>query len=1178
TTDTTTIGKYQLNGKRLTVNNIKTSFTDNSLTDGDIAFNSSNVTWGGRDSLLSSNGSLTVGNGTTLELRDVKQTEGINKTLVLDGGAIASGTNGNGGGSGATLRSALRVDTTGTLNGNNWGFRINLGLYGPISGKGTLNITGSQGVSFFGDTSAFTGNLLLKTNSRLYLAPVEDTVLAANLSKEGTGKAVKQGIKNLTLTGDNHLYTNELEVQAGTLTLGSTTAATGGDIRMTAGTLKLDADSKVSLSNLAAGGTVDLHGHSGTLNIKANEAGSAITSSDVNNGSSLNLLVNSSSTLNSTISGQKIHLNKQGTGDLTLAASNTFTGDVLLSAGKTIAGNLNAFGAAANIVSVAKNALLDLNGNSVLNNLNLASGTLVNSKAGALKLGTLSLSDNSTATFNGITDTTTIGKYQLNGKRLTVNNIKTSFTDNSLTDGDIAFNSSNVTWGGRDSLLSSNGSLTVGNGTTLELRDVKQTEGINKTLVLDGGTIASGTNGNGGGSGATLRSALRVDTTGTLNGNNWGFRINLGLYGPISGKGTLNITGSQGVSFFGDTSAFTGNLLLKTNSRLYLAPVEDTVLAANLSKEGTGKAVKQGIKNLTLTGDNHLYTNELEVQGGTLTLGSVTAATGGDMRIQTSATLNSEYNNTVGGSLYNSGTVKLKRAGSSLNVKGNYTQQSNAVLGIAIDPILGAAMLNVTGSATVAGTLNAIYAPGTYIAQTYTVLSALKGVKGSFAKVTQEGGAGISQKIGYTTNNVTLATSKAAGVKSLRSSTPESSDGGEELSVVETQFTETSEIVATDEQQPETENIAFAEDDVLAALTFTAVEQDNNTVMQAILDAEEDTLNASMQDETFVVTPDNLRAYDVQRLSIGMQKPTQWSMEQVDWSAASGGKSACDLADACYHDDAMWIMPHMSNGRLSADNGNAKANGISIGGYTEIADTRVGVSVDYSDFDLSDNGSSATQNRYAVNLFASQKLSRMVLTGSLGYTHAPTDVTRQVTMGGFNPGEGKSHISGDAVSGGLSLNWPVQMGNTQIVPQIGLDSLNVFYSGFDENMSSNGEEFNSFINSMKVQGNSKRYDSLQPNIGVKVSQGLAWGNTEVTPALKVTYRRELMNDNNGTVASNDGTVFTVQSDTLGRDIVEYEAGVDVKFTPRLSTSFSYTGSNQQGYQSQEGMIRVKYNF
>lgn len=152
------------------------------------------------------------------------------------------------------------------------------------------------------------------------------------------------------------------------------------------------------------------------------------------------------------------------------------------------------------------------------------------------------------------------------------------------------------------------------------------------------------------------------------------------------------------------------------------------------------------------------------------------------------------------------------------------------------------------------------------------------------------------------------------------------------------------------------------------------------------------------------------------------------------------------------------------------------------------------------------------------------------------------------------------------------------MGETTLVPQIGVDTLNVFYSGFNEHLSTDNEMFGSVINKMKVHGDSDRYDSVQPNVGVKIAHGLTFGNTEVTPALRVTYRHELMNNNNGTVASNDGTLFSVKSDTLGRDIVEYEAGVDVKFTPRLSASISYTGSNQQGYQSQEGMIRVKYNF
>lgn len=860
--------------------------------------------------------------------------------------------------------------------------------------------------------------------------------------------------------------------------------------------------------------------------------------------------------VNAAISGVG-HVVKSGAGILTLGGDNDFTGGLLLSAGKTIAGNLNALGAAANIVTVAKNAILELNGNSVANNLHLAGGTLLNSKAGELKLDTISLDSDSTATFNGTTDKTSVNNYLLNNHRLAVNNIKTTFAPKSTLDnGDIVFTNSNVTWSGNNNQLSSSGSLTVGKNTVLEVRDVKQVTGTNKTLVLDGGTIASGTNGNGGGSGATLRSNLRVNSEGTLNGNNSGFHINMGLYGDVSGKGTLNIAGKQGVNLYGDTSAFTGNVVLKNSTSLYLSPLKDTTLAANLSNEGSGKAFKSGDKNLTLTGDNHLYTNELLVKAGTLTFGSATAATGGNLSLLANATLNSGFDGSLGGNLSNSGTVNLTRSGTVLNVAGNYTQQAKAVLGVALDPRLGAAKLNVAGSAALAGMLKAIYAPGTYTAQTYTVLSAKKGVKGRFANVTQEGGTGITQKVAYTANNVTLTTAKSAGIKSLKAVKQDPTEAERAVQKVEA--------VAP---------LALNEDEGLTTLAMTADEQNLSEVSDVVAEPQ-----GSAADETFVVSPGNLRAYDMQRLSLGMQKPTRSGMEQVDWSTASASKAACDTSGSCYHDDAMWITPHMSNGRLSGGNGNAKVDGISIGGYTEMGDTRLGASVDYADYDLSDSGSSASQNRYALNLFASQKLNSMVMTGSLGYTHAPTDVTRQVTSEGFNLGEGKSHLSGNAVSAGLSLNLPVQMGKTQIVPQVGIDSLNVFYSGFDEHMSSKSETYDSVINTMKVRGDSDRYDSVQPNVGVKISHELALGNTQVTPALKVTYRHELMNNNSGTVVSNDGTRFAVESDTLGRDIVEYAAGVDVKFTPRLSTSITYTGSNQQGYQSQEGMIRVKYDF
>jgi len=325
------------------------------------------------------------------------------------------------------------------------------------------------------------------------------------------------------------------------------------------------------------------------------------------------------------------------------------------------------------------------------------------------------------------------------------------------------------------------------------------------------------------------------------------------------------------------------------------------------------------------------------------------------------------------------------------------------------------------------------------------------------------------------------------------------------------------------------------------------------------------------------VRPSNIHAYDPQLMAIGLQKSTQWSLHQVDWALNPFVKSGCDMSGQCFSDDAMWIMPHTSKGSgssgLSAD-----INGISIGGYIESQATRVGVSVDYSDYDLSSDGASSSASRYAVNVFASEKLSDIVLSGSLGYTHSPTDTTRQVTRSGISLGEGKSSVSAEAITTALSASLPLTLGDMSIVPQIGIEGLNVYYSGFDESMSANNEMFDSVIGKMKVRGDADRYSSVQPNIGVSVSNTFIVAGKEVTPNLNLTYRRELMNDNDSQVYSNDGTPFTVSGNTLGRDIAEYSAGVDVKLTPNLRATLSYTGSHQQGYQYQEGMAQVKYSF
>ena len=89
----------------------------------------------------------------------------------------------------------------------------------------------------------------------------------------------------------------------------------------------------------------------------------------------------------------------------------------------------------------------------------------------------------------------------------------------------------------------------------------------------------------------------------------------------------------------------------------------------------------------------------------------------------------------MGATLINSGGMfgpGSGTPGSSMTVAGNLAFQSGALYLVQVDPS-NASRANVTagGSATLAGTAVAAFAPGSYVTRSYTILSATGGLGGS---------------------------------------------------------------------------------------------------------------------------------------------------------------------------------------------------------------------------------------------------------------------------------------------------------------------------------------------------------------------------------------------------------------------------------------------------------------
>src|SRR5262249_33271162 len=94
-------------------------------------------------------------------------------------------------------------------------------------------------------------------------------------------------------------------------------------------------------------------------------------------------------------------------------------------------------------------------------------------------------------------------------------------------------------------------------------------------------------------------------------------------------------------------------------------------------------------------------------------------------------------------------------AGSSMAITGNLTFQSGATYQVQVNPTT-ASFATVSGTATLAGTVLANFAPGTYVTRQYTILQS-GGLSGTFAGVTTQSlPAGFAASLGYNAGDVIL--------------------------------------------------------------------------------------------------------------------------------------------------------------------------------------------------------------------------------------------------------------------------------------------------------------------------------------------------------------------------------------------------------------------------------------
>jgi autotransporter-associated beta strand protein len=173
----------------------------------------------------------------------------------------------------------------------------------------------------------------------------------------------------------------------------------------------------------------------------------------------------------------------------------------------------------------------------------------------------------------------------------------------------------------------------------------------------------------------------------------------------------------------------------------------------------TGQLLVTGIGNaLTLTGNNP-YTGLTTVSNGNLIVdGSIASSmtiVNSNSTLSGSGTVRSTTIN-AGGFLIPGPVVAGMIVPGTLTVAGNLAFQSGAFYVVQVNPTT-ASTTNVSGTASLAGTVAAVFAPGSYVSRSYTILTADGGRAGTFDAFATFGlPAGFGTRVNYTGNTAVL--------------------------------------------------------------------------------------------------------------------------------------------------------------------------------------------------------------------------------------------------------------------------------------------------------------------------------------------------------------------------------------------------------------------------------------
>jgi autotransporter-associated beta strand protein len=380
----------------------------------------------------------------------------------------------------------------------------------------------------------------------------------------------------------------------------------------------------------------------------------------------------------------------------------------------------NNSGLAFNDTSTAESATINTNGSAAFNNSSTAgNATIINN--GGLRFFDASSAGSATIT---------------NNVAIVFNTSSSAGSANITNNGSLQF--ANTSTAGNATIRTTSGALTqfitnASGGQARFITDAGGTFDISNTVVpVTVGSIE--------GAGSYLLGASQL-ITGLNNLSTTVSGVISGAGGSLvkTGTGTLILSGVN--TYTGGTTISAGTLQLGnggTSGSIVGDVTNNAALAFNRSDtvtfpgviSGTGSVSQIGTGTTILTGAS-TYSGPTNVNAGALIVNGSIASSSLTTVNSRSALIGSGI---VGSTVINSGGFLVPGpvgTPGAMTVAGNLAFQPGAFYIVQVNPAI-AAFTNVTGTATLAGTVGAVFLPGSYMEHTYPILGAAGGLTSTF--------------------------------------------------------------------------------------------------------------------------------------------------------------------------------------------------------------------------------------------------------------------------------------------------------------------------------------------------------------------------------------------------------------------------------------------------------------